>query len=104
MRGKMIRIKKNTIRRQLKRKPNTDQMLETAALHVVSDMVELAPVDTGELSNSLRILDKGTDYVEVGTDVSHGIHVEFGTKYSRAQPFLRPALLRAGFSIQEIKW
>ena len=100
----MIKFKTSKLQRMLSRKPDTDEMLETAAMRVVDDMVELAPHDTGELRNSLRILEKGKDYIEVGSDVEHAVYVEFGTKYSRAQPYLRPALLRAKIQIGDIVW
>jgi HK97 gp10 family phage protein len=53
------------------------------------------PVDTGRLRSSITEA-LGSDsqgLVErIGTDVEYALHVEFGTKRMRAQPFLRPAL------------
>lgn len=54
-----------------------------------------APVDTGELRNSIsgnvkKMMSVVTMRIEVGA--KHGIHQEFGTVYHGAQPFLRPAL------------
>ncbi len=57
------------------------------------------PVDTGRLRSSITTA-LGEDgeglYADIGTDVSYGIFVEFGTRRAAAQPFLRPALDAAG--------
>lgn len=57
------------------------------------------PVDTGELRDSIRVIEKGHDdgpYVDVGTDDPVGIYQEFGTVNVPPQPFMRPALAEAG--------
>lgn len=60
---------------------------------------ELCPVDTGRLRSSVNSSGLQRDgrgpYVEVGTNVEYARYVEFGTLNSRAQPYLRPALLEA---------
>jgi HK97 gp10 family phage protein len=44
---------------------------------------------------------KGVGYV--GTNVDYGTYIEFGTKYMKPQPFLRPALRAAdGMGAEEI--
>lgn len=57
----------------------------------------LAPVDTGRLRSSIQRSGVQRDtrgrYVSIGTNVKYGAAVEFGTRNSRAQPYLRPALL-----------
>lgn len=75
----------------------------------------LSPIKTGQLAGSITTQSrvKGTDVespaletdkigkpteeleVWVGTAVTHGIWMEFGTKFTNAQPFLRPALALA---------
>ena len=56
-----------------------------------------APVDTGRLRSSILVVpgrDSRGYYVEVGTRVAYAPYVEYGTRHSGAQPFLRPALLQ----------
>jgi HK97 gp10 family phage protein len=85
------------------------QLLESTSGPVAKDLLRrtikvesaakrLCPVDTGRLRSSI------THSVErdakglagiVGTDVEYGIHVELGTRRSRPQPYLRPALKAA---------
>jgi HK97 gp10 family phage protein len=48
---------------------------------------QLAPVDTGELRDSIH-----EDNGNVVVSAAHGVHVEFGTVFMEAQPFLRPAV------------
>lgn len=56
---------------------------------------QACPVDTGRLRSSIA-REVGNDerglVARIGTDVSYGIYVEFGTARMRAQPYLRPAL------------
>jgi len=81
---------------------------------VTAQAKALAPVDKGQLRNSimgrtqledigfndgsgerapLKILEKANaGQGLVGTAVLHGIYQEFGTRFTRAQPYLRPAV------------
>lgn len=52
--------------------------------------VDLCPVDTGRLRNSITHVE-GDDCVYIGTNVEYGKYVELGTKNHKPQPFLRPA-------------
>ncbi len=66
----------------------------------------LAPVDTALLKNSLtwktnkakgtgigNITENPKDFEGfVGTDVQYAIYQEFGTRYMKAQPFMKPAM------------
>ena len=67
-------------------------------LMVQSEARKLCPVDTGRLRASIQAVE-GEDargpYVDVGTNVEYGPHVEYGTVHSPAQPYMRPALLLA---------
>ncbi len=57
-----------------------------------------APVDTGRLRSSItsEMGQEGTEIVgRIGTNVHYAPHLEFGTRYMRACPFLRPALAAA---------
>ena len=49
------------------------------------------PVDTGRLRNSIsHTHDKNTAYI--GTNVEYAPYVEMGTKNTKAQPYLKPAI------------
>lgn len=50
----------------------------------------LCPVDTGNLRKSITSDVKGIT-AEIGTNVHYAPHVEFGTRRSKAKPYLRQA-------------
>ena len=53
----------------------------------------LVPVDTANLRASIvRSVDPRTLVGIVSTNVEYAIHVEFGAKRQKAQPFMRPGL------------
>lgn len=60
------------------------QAIRTAA-------VLAAPVDTGRLRQSIGVQKIGQGHYRVGTNVQYAPFVEFGTRRTRAQPFMRPA-------------
>ena len=67
----------------------------TDALHemaesAISGAQSSVPVDTGELHDSIQILDEGENYIDVGSDVEHAAPVEFGTYKMSPQPYLGP--------------
>ena len=74
--------------------------LTESGIEVLGRATQLAPVDTGNLKNSLtydlhhkeNVFDVQSDAIEVGTAVHYAIHQEYGTKRMGARPFLRPAL------------
>ena len=49
------------------------------------------PVDTGNLRNSIIHQRKGKFDEIIATDVNYAPYVEYGTRRSKAQPFLKPA-------------
>lgn len=51
-----------------------------------------APVDTGYLQNSIRSSRTGAGSWRVEAGAEYAAHVEYGTRYMAAQPYLRPAL------------
>lgn len=67
--------------------------LEASAILVQGEAKTLAPVDTGNLRNSIT-RETHEDYAIVGTNVEYGPFQEFGTSKMAAQPFLTPALNR----------
>lgn len=81
-----------------KLKFGTEKEVLRLAIGVESAAKHLCPVDTGNLRRSITHK-PGRDglgyYVDVGTNVIYGPFVEFGTRYMRPQPYLRPAFLQA---------
>jgi len=72
--------------------------LARRAIQVERTAKHLAPVDTGRLrssvNHSLKIDGRGL-VAFIGTNVDYAIYQEFGTRYQRGTPFLRPALRAA---------
>jgi HK97 gp10 family phage protein len=59
---------------------------------IVTRARELAPVRTGRLRNSVYWRKTGFLGYEVGARVFYAGFVEFGTRFMRARPYLRPAI------------
>lgn len=53
----------------------------------------ICPVDTGALRASIRAVAEGLK-ITLSAGKFYAKFVEFGTRYMRAQPFLRPAIYR----------
>ncbi len=73
------------------------QALAVVAQQIVNIAKSLTPVDTGRLRSSITWqMGRAGDvlFAEVGTNVEYAPHVEFGTRWMAAQPYLVPALLR----------
>lgn len=52
-----------------------------------------APVDTGALQRSIKVVLEPTRLKgKVATGVPYAAHVEFGTTFQRAQPYMRPTV------------
>ena len=67
--------------------------LETCGLVAEGYAKKLAPVDTGNLRNSItHDLDDGEPAVYIGTNVEYAPYQELGTIHMAAQPFLKPAV------------
>ena len=49
-----------------------------------------APVDTGNLRNSITVDVQGTE-ASVGPEADYGIYLEYGTSRMAAQPYMNPA-------------
>lgn len=73
---------------------NTEQAFDQASASTVVDMQARVPVRTRRLQKSIRQLLKERLKRVVGTDVSYGPHVEFGTYKMKAQSFAFPAFER----------
>lgn len=73
--------------------------LRKTAFDIEADSKALAPVDTGNLANSISttIIGDGrfgSMTVEVGPTADYGIYQEFGTSVMEANPFMGPAFDR----------
>ena len=67
--------------------------LETCGLVAEGYAKKLAPVDTGNLRNSItHDLDDGEPAVYIGTNVEYAPYQELGTINMDANPFLKPAV------------
>ena len=67
--------------------------LETCGLVAEGYAKKLAPVDTGNLRNSItHEVDDGEPAAYIGTNVEYAPYQEFGTIHMKAQPFLKPAV------------
>ena len=67
--------------------------LETCGLVAEGYAKKLAPVDTGNLRNSItHEVDDGEPAVYIGTNVEYAPYVCLGTIHMNAQPFLKPAV------------
>lgn len=78
---------------------SSERDLLRLALKMVNEAKRFCPVDTGRLRSSIAHKE-GRDgkglFVDVGSSVKYAVAVEFGTKHSAAQPYLRPAYASAG--------
>ena len=67
--------------------------LETCGLVAEGYAKKLAPVDTGNLRNSItHTVDEEEAAAYVGTNVEYAPYQELGTIHMKAQPFLKPAV------------
>ena len=67
--------------------------LETCGLVAEGYAKKLAPVDTGNLRNSItHTVDEEEPAAYIGTDVEYAPYVCLGTIHMKAKPFLKPAV------------
>ena len=66
------------------------QLLEWAE-SVRAEAERLVPVRTGYLQSTIFAKSQGWE-IEVGAEAAYAAAVEFGTRYTRAKPFLAPAI------------
>src|SRR5579863_3879254 len=70
--------------------------LERAAQKGTAVAKRLVPVDTGQTRDSIGYtIDRKALEVTIHADTRWAIFLEFGTRFMRARPFLRPALAAA---------
>ena len=67
--------------------------METCGLVAEGYAKKLAPVDTGNLRNSItHDVDDGEPAAYIGTNVEYAPYVCLGTIHMKAKPFLKPAV------------
>lgn len=69
-----------------------DQVVRSSAFRIQGAAQDRAPVDTGNLKNSIFTRTPGKGRAEVVASANYAIYVELGTSRARAQPFLGPAV------------
>jgi len=76
-------------------------VLRRAAVQVEAEAKVFAPVDTGNLRNSISVaellteIDRDTYEIEIGPTANYGAFVEFGTSRMGPHAFMGPAFDRA---------
>lgn len=73
--------------------PEQAALLDHLGTEIAGDAAANAPVRTGALRDSIAHTVDG-DTVRIGSDLDYAGFVEEGTRYMRAEPYLRPALYR----------
>lgn len=101
-----IVMKYNRLPKIAKRFPDAvHDIVRKAAYDVEGHAKMVVPVDTGVLKNSIRteMINKHTAIV--ATHMEYAAYVEFGTRYQRAKPYMRPAAERVfpGF-VEALRW
>ena len=77
--------------------------LETCGLVAEGYAKKLAPVDTGNLRNSItHDVDDVEPAAYIGTNVEYAPYQELGTIHMKAQPFLKPAVADHANTYREI--
>lgn len=69
-----------------------DNATAKAALDMEAGMKMRAPIDTGNLRNSIQARKVGTAHWRVTVTAEYGIYVEYGTRFNRAQPYFFPTV------------
>lgn len=59
--------------------------------HTASAPGDAPAVDSGDLRRSIGVKKIGDGHYRVGTNLKHGLHLEFGTRKMAARPWARPA-------------
>lgn len=77
------------IRREMNR--NAGRIVREAAFDIEAEAKTRAPVDTGNLKNSIQATRVNDLHWRVVVGAEYGVYIEFGTRFMAAQPFLVPA-------------
>ena len=79
-----------------------ERALEACGLQCEGYAKMKCPVDTGRLRNSITHAQEDDTTEIIGTNVEYAPYVEMGTSRSRAQPYLKPALVNHALEYQRI--
>jgi len=96
--GISIKLDDSKVRKMLKEmtpaiRKAIERFLIKAGTVVKASAKANAPVRTGRLRDSISSkVDKVRQEAVIGPNVEYAIYQEFGTKYMKAQPYMRPAL------------
>lgn len=75
---------------------DTRVALQLAIIDNANDLQEtmqgLAPVDTGFLRDNIVVVQQGPLVVAVESQAEYSAHVNYGTRFMAAQPFVEPAI------------
>lgn len=71
-----------------------DQVIDKTAHDIEATSKQLAPVDTGNLKNSIGVDRTGGLSAVVGPTAEYGAHVEYGTATQGPQAYMGPAVDR----------
>lgn len=78
------------------------QAIAKTAYDIEADAKAKAPVDTGNLRNSIGTdITDGGYAAEIGPSASYGAYVEMGTRHMAAQPYLGPAFDRRAPGLEQ---
>lgn len=69
---------------------------------VVKKSKDIVPVKTGALKKSIKSRLQGGKKVVIGSDLVYAPFIELGTRFMRAQPYLRPALSRSKRQVRDV--
>jgi HK97 gp10 family phage protein len=67
-------------------------LLEKVASAVAEDARDMAPIDTGKLVSKISHKVLSSKLARIYAKTHYAVYVELGTRYMRAQPYIRPAL------------
>lgn len=69
-----------------------EKQLAAVAFTIEAEAKRRAPVDTGFLRGSIRVIRKSPLHWVVGVGAAYALFIELGTRFTRAQPFFVPAV------------
>lgn len=74
------------------RRPRIRRAIETTGREIEREAKERAPVKTGALRRSIGFTMESDTAGIVRVGQPYGVHIEYGTRYMGARPFLTPAV------------
>ena len=88
-----VRVTNNTRRVRATVNQRVDRAIRAAAFQIEGHAKAGAPVDTGNLRNSINASGHDSEW-RVDSPAEYSIYQEFGTRYQAAQPYMVPAVER----------